>query len=176
MLVDPGEVLLVGPNISSDDLEKTIENVNNGYQKLKINHFYDATKPDDTHDNLGPQPNGQRIFYRSDHYNFAKIGIPIAFFTTGLHPDYHRPTDTPDKIDYKEMQVISKTVAAVGWQLANQQARRPQLNDAAGAVDQGYEDGEGPGLGEDHAGAAAAARHAVLNPVQAWKRFKRPSG
>jgi Zn-dependent M28 family amino/carboxypeptidase len=116
----------VGPNISSDDMEKTIETVNGSYQKLSLNHFYDTTAPDATHDNLGPQPNGQRVFYRSDHYNFAKMGIPVAFFTVGLHPDYHRATDTPDKIDYKEMQVISKTVAAVGWVLGSQ-AGRPQL-------------------------------------------------
>ncbi|HEY1495519.1 MAG TPA: M28 family peptidase, partial [Candidatus Solibacter sp.] len=56
VLVKPGEILVVGPNISSDDLEKTIETVNGGYQKLELNHFYDATAPDDTHDNLGPQP------------------------------------------------------------------------------------------------------------------------
>lgn len=123
VLVNPGEILLIGPNISSDDLEKTIETVNNSYQKLALNHFYDTTKPDATHDNLGPQPNGQRVFYRSDHYNFAKIGIPIAFFTTGLHPDYHRPTDTPDKIDYHEMQIVSKTIAAVAWTLATQDGR-----------------------------------------------------
>ncbi len=123
VLVNPGEIMVVGPNISSDDLEKTIETVNGNYQKLTLNHFYDATKPDATHDNLGPQPNGQRIFYRSDHYNFAKIGIPIAFLTTGLHPDYHRPTDTPEKIDYKEMQIVSKTIAAVGWVLATQPGR-----------------------------------------------------
>ena len=127
VLADQGEVMLVGPNISSDELEKTIETVNDGYQKLNLNHFYDATKPDKEHDNLGPEPNGQRIFYRSDHYNFAKMGIPIVFFTTGLHPDYHRPTDTPDKIDYKEMLIVTKTVSAVGWVLANQ-AGRPALN------------------------------------------------
>lgn len=127
VLVDPGEILLVGPNISSDELEKTIETVNDGYQKLKLNHFYDATKPDKEHDNLGPEPNGQRIFYRSDHYNFAKMGIPIVFFTTGLHPDYHRATDTPDKIDYHEMMIVSKTVSALGWVLANQDGR-PALN------------------------------------------------
>jgi hypothetical protein len=125
-LVTPGEVLVVGPNISSDDLEKTIESVNNNFEKLKLNHFYDATAPDATHDNLGPKPNGQRIFYRSDHYNFAKMGIPIAFFTVGLHVDYHRPTDTPEKIDYKEIQVVSKTVAGVAWVLANQPGR-PRL-------------------------------------------------
>lgn len=127
MLVNPGEALVVGPQISSDDLEMTIETVNDGYEKLKLNHFYDTTAPDATHDNLGPKPNGQRIFYRSDHYNFAKMGIPIAFFTVGLHPDYHRPTDTPEKIDYKEIQVISKTVAAVAWVLGNE-AGRPKLN------------------------------------------------
>jgi Zn-dependent M28 family amino/carboxypeptidase len=87
VLVKPGEIMLVGPNVSSNDLEKVIENVNSGYQKLELNHFYDATAPDATHDNLGPQPRGQRIFYRSDHYNFAKVGIPILLFTTGLHPD-----------------------------------------------------------------------------------------
>jgi len=128
VLVDPGEVLLIGPNISSDDLGKTIETVNAGYQKLKLNHFYDVTKPDDTHDNLGPAGRGQRIFYRSDHYNFAKVGIPIAFFTTGLHVDYHQPTDTPDKIDYKALRQIAATVSAVGWELANQPGR-PKLNE-----------------------------------------------
>jgi len=126
-LVDPNEIFVVGPNISSDDLEKMMETVNNGYQKMVINHFYDTTAPDATHDNLGPQPNGQRIFYRSDHYNFAKNGIPIAFFTTGLHPDYHRLTDSPEKLDYKEMQAVSKTVAALGWVLANT-ATPPKLN------------------------------------------------
>ncbi len=127
VLVNPGEILVVGPNISSDDLEKTIETVNASYQKMTLNHFYDVTAPDATHDNLGPQPRGQRIFYRSDHYNFAKMGIPIAFFTTGLHPDYHRATDTPDKIDYKQMQVVSKTMGAVAWVLATQPGR-PQVN------------------------------------------------
>jgi Zn-dependent M28 family amino/carboxypeptidase len=127
VLVNPGEVMVAGPEISSDDLEKTIETVDNKYQKLILNHFYDATAPDATHDNLGPKPNGQRIFYRSDHYNFAKMGIPIAFFTTGLHVDYHRPTDTPEKIDFLELQRVAKTVAAVGWVLADQRGR-PHLN------------------------------------------------
>ncbi len=125
-IVEPGEIFVVGPNISSDDLGNVLDTVNAGYQKLKINHFYDATAPDATHDNLGPQPNGQRIFYRSDHYNFAKMGVPIAFFTIGLHVDYHRTSDTPDKIDYTEIQKVAKTVAAVSWELGNAE-KRPQL-------------------------------------------------
>jgi Zn-dependent M28 family amino/carboxypeptidase len=151
-LVNPGEMLIVGPNISSDDLEKTIENVNNSYEKLKLNHFYDVTKPDDLdggHDNLGPnRETGQRIFYRSDHYNFAKNGIPIAFFTIGLHVDYHRPTDTPEKIDYEEIQKISKTVAGVGWVLANQ-AGRPALNaKLPDLLVQGMKDAQAQGWGK----------------------------
>lgn len=145
-IVKPGEIFVVGPNISSDDMEKTIESVNDAYLKLSLNHFYDTTVPDATHDNLGPQPRGQRIFYRSDHYNFAKMGIPVAFFTTGLHPDYHRATDTPEKIDYKEMQTVSRTVAAVAWAIANR-TERIKLNanlpeqlvkDMKSAKDQGW--------------------------------------
>ena len=128
-LVKPHEVLVVGPNISSNDLEKTLEGVNNNFQKLELNHFYDVTAPDATHDNLGPTARGQRIFYRSDHYNFAKMGIPIAFFSDGLHVDYHRITDTPDKIDYTEIQQVSKTAAAVAWVIGNEpEGALPKLN------------------------------------------------
>jgi len=127
-LVEPGEVLVVGPSISSDDMAKVVERVAVDVGKLKINYFYDTTAPDATHDNLGPQPNGQRIFYRSDHYNFAKMGIPVAFYTTGLHPDYHRVTDSPEKIDYKSMETIARNVAAAGWVLGNA-ATRPKLKE-----------------------------------------------
>ena len=131
VLVDRGEVLLIGPDISSADLEKTIETVNGTYQNLKLNHFYDVTHPDETHDNLGPNvgplTRGQGLFTRSDQYNFAMMGIPIAYFTTGLHADYHRPTDTPEKIDYTELRMVARTAAAVGWDLGNASGR-PQLN------------------------------------------------
>jgi hypothetical protein len=124
-LVEPGEVFVVGPSISSDDMKTVVEKVAASYGKLKVNYFYDTTAPDATHDNLGPQPNGQRIFYRSDHYNFAKMGIPVAFYTTGIHTDYHRVSDSPDKIDYASMAAITRNVAAVGWELAN--GPRPKL-------------------------------------------------
>jgi Zn-dependent M28 family amino/carboxypeptidase len=128
-LVEPNETFVVGPNISSDALEKTLETVNDSFQKMKLNHFYDVTAPDATHDNLGPTARGQRIFYRSDHYNFAKMGIPIAFFSDGLHVDYHRVTDSPDKIDYREIQAVSKTVGALAWVIGNEPAGgTPKLN------------------------------------------------
>ena len=126
-LAEPGEVFVVGPNISSDELGKVIDGVAAQFGKLKLNHFYDTTAPDATHDNLGPQPNGQRIFYRSDHYNFAKNGIPIVFYTTGIHVDYHRVTDSPEKLDYALMQTVAKNVAAVAWTLGNSPTR-PKLN------------------------------------------------
>jgi hypothetical protein len=126
-LVEPGEVLVVGPRVSSDDMGAVIGRVAADVGNLKINDFYDTTAPDATHDNAGPQPNGQRIFYRSDHYNFAKVGIPVAFYTTGLHPDYHRASDSPDKIDYKSMETITRNVAAACWVIGNA-AARPKLN------------------------------------------------
>ncbi|MFO7693936.1 MAG: M28 family peptidase [Vicinamibacterales bacterium] len=126
-LVDPGEVLVVGPRVSSDDMGAIVSRVAAEVGKLKINDFYDTTAPDATHDNLGPQPNGQRIFYRSDHYNFAKMGIPVAFYTTGIHTDYHRVSDSPDKIDYPLMELITRNVAAVSWVIGNA-AGRPKLN------------------------------------------------
>ncbi len=126
-LVEPGEVFVVGPRISSSDLGKSLESLNAAYQRLKINDFYDVTAPDATHDNLGPAPSGQRIFYRSDHYNFAKMGIPVAFFCDGLHVDYHRLTDSPEKIDYRSMLAIAKTVAALGWVMGTT-AAAPRLN------------------------------------------------
>ena len=126
-LVEPGEVFVVGPRVSSDEMGAIVRRVAAEVGKLTINDFYDTTAPDATHDNAGPQPNGQRIFYRSDHYNFAKVGIPVAFYTTGLHPDYHRVTDSPDKIDYTSMETITRNVAAAGWVIGNA-ATRPKLN------------------------------------------------
>jgi Zn-dependent M28 family amino/carboxypeptidase len=126
-LVGPGEVLVVGPRVSSDDMGAIVRRVAADVGKLTINDFYDTTAPDATHDNLGPQPTGQRIFYRSDHYNFAKMGIPVAFYTTGLHTDYHRVSDSPDKIDYVLMEAITRNVAGVAWVIGNA-ANRPKLN------------------------------------------------
>jgi Zn-dependent M28 family amino/carboxypeptidase len=125
LLAETGEVFIVGPHISSSDLNAMLETVNAGYLKMKLNDFYDVTAPDATHDNLG---NGQRIFTRSDHYNFARMGIPVAFFTTGLHIDYHQVSDSADRIDFKQFEAVARTVAALGWNLSNT-ATPPKLNE-----------------------------------------------
>ncbi len=126
-LAEPNEVFVVGPRVMSDELGKIVQTVNGRYLKMKVSDFYDTIAPDETHDNLGPGAQGQRIFYRSDHYNFAKMGIPVAFFADGLHSDYHRVTDSAEKIDYDKLEAVTKTVYAVSWVLANS-ATRPKLN------------------------------------------------
>lgn len=67
------------------------------------------------------------MFSRSDHANFARLGIPIAFFFTGLHKDYHQPSDTPDKIHYEKLLRIARWVYDIGFELA-QQDGRPQID------------------------------------------------
>ncbi len=65
----------------------------------------------------------ERLFYRSDHFNFARNGVPILFFTTGLHADYHRPTDSVDKIDTDQEARILRLVFYLGLDVANASAR-----------------------------------------------------
>ncbi len=126
-LAEPNEIFVVGPRIASTELGKIVEDVNSRFLKLKLSDFYDTVVPDATHDNLGPGTSGQRIFSRSDHYNFVKMGIPIAFFCDGVHVDYHRVTDSAEKIDYDKLEAVTKTVYAVSWVLGNS-ATRPKLN------------------------------------------------
>jgi hypothetical protein len=61
----------------------------------------------------------ENVYTRSDHYSYAQKGIPIAFFTTGLHPDYHRITDTVDKITFPKMTRVAQLVYEVGFSIAN---------------------------------------------------------
>lgn len=62
----------------------------------------------------------ERLYYRSDHYNFAKYGIPFIYFTTGLHNDYHKPTDDSDKINYETLTLIAQLMFLNVWQAANE--------------------------------------------------------
>src|SRR5438094_550197 len=73
---------------------------------------------------LWPQ---EGLFFRSDHYNFAKKGVPILFFTTGLHPDYHQVSDSPDKIDAEKEARFARLVFHLGLAVANT-PQRPRWN------------------------------------------------
>jgi hypothetical protein len=65
----------------------------------------------------------EHIYYRSDHYNYAQHGIPIVFFTTGLHDDYHKVSDSPDKIDYEKMAHVARLIMRSGVAVANRPTR-----------------------------------------------------
>lgn len=102
-------VYLIGDNKLSSDLTPVIDAVNHANVHLKLDRKYND--PND--------PN--RFYYRSDHYNFAEKGVPILFFFNGVHPDYHRPTDTPDKIHYNLMEKRAKLVFFTAWEMANRE-------------------------------------------------------
>jgi Zn-dependent M28 family amino/carboxypeptidase len=61
----------------------------------------------------------KRIYYRSDHYNYAKKGIPIVFFYDFMREDYHKPTDDADKINYEKIEKISTFITEIALRVAN---------------------------------------------------------
>jgi len=75
-------------------------------------------------DDIWPQEN---FYFRSDHYNFARKGVPILFFFNGTHEDYHRPGDSPDKIDAEKEARIAQLIFYLGLEVANT-AARPKWN------------------------------------------------
>jgi Peptidase family M28 len=70
---------------------------------------------------------GDIYYERSDHYNFAKKGVPVVFFCDGEHPDYHKVTDTADKLDYVKMERIARLAFWLGWDTAEDKARPKDL-------------------------------------------------
>ena len=110
-LTGPDSIYLIGSTMMSTELGELVNTVNKGY----LNLTYD-TKYDDPGD-----PN--RFFFRSDHYNYARKGIPIIFYFDGVHEDYHRPGDTADKIDYQKMEKVTRTIYMTVWEIANRPAR-----------------------------------------------------
>jgi Zn-dependent M28 family amino/carboxypeptidase len=72
----------------------------------------------------------ERFYYRSDHYNFARQGVPILFFFTGTHEDYHRPSDEPERIGYEKMTRITRLLYYLGLDVANA-PEKPEWDEAA---------------------------------------------
>ena len=108
---DPRYVYLIGSDKLSSELHEVSEYCNETFTNLALDYTYNA--PDD--------PN--RFYYRSDHYNFAKNNIPVIFYFTGVHEDYHKPGDDADKILYPKMAEIGKLVFHTAWHLANMDDR-----------------------------------------------------
>ncbi|MEJ5993433.1 M28 family peptidase [Pedobacter sp. Du54] len=106
----------VGSYMLSTELGKLSESVNDTYTKMKLDYKYDD--PKDT----------QRIYYRSDHYNFAKLGIPVIFYYDGmLQQDYHRPGDEVSKINFDLLAKRAHLTYYTAWELANR-ANRPLVD------------------------------------------------
>ena len=104
-------IYLIGSDKLSQALHDLSEEVNNRYVQLELDYTFNA---DD-------DPN--RFYYRSDHYNFAEKNIPVIFYFNGVHEDYHRPTDTPDKINYPLMAKRAQLIFHTAWEVANRQDR-----------------------------------------------------
>ncbi len=108
---NPDYVYVIGSDKLSSDLHKINEEKNNTYTHLQLDYKYD-----DVND-----PN--HFYYRSDHYNFAKNNVPVIFYFNGVHADYHKPTDTIDKINFDKIEKISRLVFYTAWELANRDER-----------------------------------------------------
>ena len=100
-------VYVVGDHKLSSDLHSISTAMNKKYTKLELDYkFNDPKDP-------------ERIYFRSDHYNFALKGVPIIFYFDGIHKDYHKPTDTADKINYDLMLKRTRLVFYTAWDMAN---------------------------------------------------------
>lgn len=108
---DDRYVYLIGSDRLSTDLHAISEKANETYTRLGLDYTYNDPK----------DPN--RFYYRSDHYNFAKNNIPVIFYFSGVHEDYHQPGDVPEKILYEKMSIIARLVFHTAWELANRDDR-----------------------------------------------------
>ncbi|MEZ4857971.1 MAG: M28 family metallopeptidase [Flavobacteriaceae bacterium] len=107
----PNYIYLIGSDKLSQELHDVSEMINKDYINLELDYtFNDENDPN-------------RFYYRSDHYNFAKKNIPIIFYFNGVHEDYHKPTDTPDKIEYELMAKRAKLIFQTAWEIANREGR-----------------------------------------------------
>ena len=104
-------VYLIGSDKLSSRLHSISEEVNKSYTQLQIDYTY----------NNENDPN--KFYYRSDHYNFAKNNIPVIFYFTGVHDDYHMPTDDIDKILFHKVEKIARLVFHTAWELANMEQK-----------------------------------------------------
>jgi hypothetical protein len=108
---DNNYIYLIGSDYLSSDLYTICEKVNTEYINLNLDYkFNDRNDPN-------------RFYYRSDHYNFAKNGIPSVFLFSGVHDDYHQPTDEVDKIEFDALEKRARLAFTIAWELANRSER-----------------------------------------------------
>jgi hypothetical protein len=104
----PNFVELIGSRRLSTELGDIVEAVNkSGHHNFKFDYTFDASG------------HPEQIYCRSDHYEYARYGIPITFITTGGHSDYHQLTDEPQYINYQKIVSVANLVADVATHIAN---------------------------------------------------------
>lgn len=111
------ETPMTGPNsvfVITDNQSKEL---------IAIANEIDSKSPLDLDYSLSGRDHPLQLFARSDHYNFVKKDIPVLFFTTGLHTDYHTPGDVIEKIDFKKMELVTRTMYEIGLTVANKKNR-----------------------------------------------------
>ncbi len=108
---DTNYVYVIGADRLSTELHEINEQANNKYVNLDLDYTYNA------------EDDKNRFYYRSDHYNLAKHNIPIIFYFNGVHEDYHKPTDTADKINIELLTKRAKLIFYTAWELANREDR-----------------------------------------------------
>ena len=104
-------IYLIGSDKISTELHNISEEINNVYLNVDLDYIFNAEDHPD------------RFYYRSDHYNFAEKGIPVIFYFSGTHEDYHQPTDTVEKIQYDLLELRTKLIFHTAWELANRKER-----------------------------------------------------
>ena len=104
-------IYIIGADRISMDLHLINEKVNERYIKFELDYTYND------------QSDPNQFYYRSDHYNFAKNGIPVIFYFSGVHKDYHKPTDDVDKINFDKVQKTTRMVFYTAWEIANRDQR-----------------------------------------------------
>lgn len=104
-------VYLIGSDRLSTDLHEVSEEINEEYLNMDLDYTYNEEN----------DPN--RFYYRSDHYNFAKNNVPAIFYFNGVHADYHKPTDTAEKIEYEALEKRAKLVFYTAWEILNRDQR-----------------------------------------------------
>jgi len=104
-------VYVIGSDRLSTELHNINEEANKKYTNLKLDYTYNDRK----------DPN--QFYFRSDHYNFAKKGIPIIFYFNGVHADYHMESDEPEKIEYDLLAKRAQLAFVTAWELANRETR-----------------------------------------------------
>ncbi|PVY39878.1 M28 family peptidase [Pontibacter virosus] len=108
---DQNYIYVIGADKLSSELHQINEEMNEKHVGLRLDYkFNDENDPN-------------RFYYRSDHYNFAKNGIPIVFYFNGVHADYHKATDTVDKILFEKAEKAARLAFHVTWELANRDNR-----------------------------------------------------